>query len=68
VKQQLYQYVVYLHPTETECKEGVHTRVVVEPSQWTLGTEEEIRMQAVRAIPQEFIAKARQLEVAVRPF
>ena len=64
----LRQYCVYKQPTPDEVKAGKRTEVLLQPSDWILGTEEEVRMRAIRAIPDTEIANASRLAVVIRTF
>lgn len=64
----LYQFCVYKHPTESERKAGKRTKLLVPPSEWFIGTEQEATMRAMKAIPEEELQFADRLECAVRPF
>ncbi len=68
MSEQLYQWVVYLHPTKEERDAGERTQVVAGPSGWELGTEKEMSMRAIRVLPPDMLDNADRLEVAVRPF
>ncbi len=68
MSEQLYQWVVYLHPTKEERDAGERTQVVAGPSSWELGTEKEMSMRAIRALRPDMLDNADRLEVAVRPF
>ena len=64
----LYQYCVYKHPTTAETLEGKKVEVLIPPGDWELGTVDEIRMRAMRKIPEAEIVNASRLEVVIRPF
>jgi hypothetical protein len=67
-KPRLFQYAVIKHPTEEEVKAGKKSEVLVPPSDWILCSEEEAQIRASRAIPDDELANAPRIEVAVRPF
>ncbi len=68
MEEKLYQFCVYKVPTEAERKEGKRTELIVPPSEWFIATAKEALMRANKAIPEDQMKFAAQLEVAVRPF
>ncbi len=64
----LYQYVVFIRPTEDEAKAGQIGKVIVEPTTILSINEQAASIMASRAIPQDFINQIDRIEVAVRPF
>ena len=67
--EKLFQYAVIVHPTEDGRKAGERSVLLVPPGDWILArNEQEVVMVATRKIPEEHMAHADRIEVAVAPF
>lgn len=64
----VFQYVVVLHPTEKEKKDGAVSKIIV-PITTIIATDERTAtLIAGKAIPQEYLDTLNRCEVIVRPF
>lgn len=64
----LFQYAVIYHPKKTKDDDEKPSELIVEPKTILAKDESQALMLAARAIPEAFVAKLDQVEVAVRPF
>lgn len=65
----LYQYAVLYHPTEKQKKdEGLSSKVLVALTTILAQDDKGAAIQAARAIPEQYVDKLDQVEIAVRPF
>lgn len=67
-KAQLWSFAIILDPLEEDAKKGVKSEVLVLPTSWFLATQAEAEMRAYRAIPEEHLANAARIRVALKPF
>ncbi len=68
MKHKLFEYSIIAHPTEKEGKDGKVTEIVVEPEVILAADERSATIIASRKIPDAWITKLDQVEIAVRPF
>lgn len=66
--QQVFEYVVLLHPTEKEKKDGVKTKMIVDVKRLVAADAGTATLLAARAIPTEFEESIERVQVVVRPF
>lgn len=64
----LFEYCVLYHPTPEEKKKGEKDKLVVPVNQVIANDQGAATLLAGRAIPEEYLGRLDQLEVAVRPF
>lgn len=62
----VFQYVVFYLPHEDETDDKA--RIIVDPATILAKDERQAMMLAARAVPEYFIDKLDQVEIAVRPF
>lgn len=67
-KASLFQYVVFLRPTEDEADAGEIGKVIVEPTTILAINQQTATIMASRAIPEQYVKFVDRCEVAVRPF
>lgn len=72
-KQQIFEYAVLYHPprkrnAEGEATEHGRTKLIVDVTRIVAKDEAEATLLAARAIPEEYVDKLSECEVAVRPF
>jgi len=68
MKKQFFQFAVLFHPTEEEYKTGTRSKVLVEISTIFASDAKEAGILAARQIPETYLEKLDQVEIAVRPF
>lgn len=64
----LYQYAILFHPTDKEKKDGATSKLLVPLTSVLAADDKSVAIQAARAIPEEYVPKLAQVEIAVRPF
>lgn len=64
----LYQYAVIWNPNEKEKEAGQKSQLVVPITTLLASDEKSAGLQAARAIPEEWVPKLEQCEIALRPF
>lgn len=74
-KSGLYQLAILFHPTEDEIKAGKTSEVLVPPGDgvtpgaWFISKDDDEAFAiALRKVPEAYMGKFSQVEVAVRPF
>lgn len=67
-KAQLWSFAIILDPLEEDAKKGAKSELLVAPQPWFLATQAEAEMRAYRAIPEEHLANAARIRVALKPF
>ena len=68
MKLKVFEYVVVLHPTEQELKQGKDSSLVAGPTLLLALDEEKAKVRAYRAVSTEYDDALDRLEVLVRPF
>lgn len=68
MKKQLYQYAVLFHPTKEEMEKGEKSKIIVDLKTILASSEKEAAMIASREIPDTYLDKLDQVDVAIRPF
>lgn len=65
----LFEYAILLHPiTEDTTKAAPPSKILVEPTVILAASVDEAQMVAARAIPEAYIERLQEVEIAVRPF
>jgi hypothetical protein len=64
----LFEYVGVYRPTDKERKDGQKDKIIVPLTQILAADQNSAMILAGRAIPEEYIDRLSQIEVAVRPF
>ncbi len=65
----LFEYAVLLHPeSKDRTKEPEPSEILVKPTVILAASENEAQMVAARAIPEEYVKRLPEVEIAVRPF
>jgi len=67
-KEQVYEYVVVLHPAPKGRKAGERARIIVGPAMTVAKDEQEAMLVAGRAVPDEHASATDRVEVRIRPF
>lgn len=67
-KERLFKYAVLWHPTTAESKEGVTSKLIVEPTFVLSKDEKSLQLKAAMDIPQEYKTQLNQIEIVTRPF
>lgn len=65
---QLFQYAIIWNPTEKESKEGLKSKLIVEPKNILAESLASAQMAAAMEIPQEYKGQLDQIKIAIRPF
>ena len=64
----LFQYAILWQPSEEQAKNGEKAKLVVDLKTVLVNDEKAAFMVASREIPEEYVDKLDQLQIAVRPF
>lgn len=64
----LFQYAAFWQPTEQQVKEGQKAKIVIEPKTILASDEKGAMIIAARDIPEEYLDKLDQVQIALRPF
>ena len=64
----LFQYAVIFVPTDSEKKNGQKAEIIVKPTDCLAADEASAALLAGRAIPDHYLDRLDQIQVAVRPF
>jgi len=64
----VWEYCVIKHPTKEQAKAGKSATFVSVPTPCLAETEDDVRMRAIREIPQEVMDLPGKVQVVVRPF
>lgn len=71
-RSKLFEYAIIYQPKERTDAQGNDTtppaKLVVEPTQILCRDEKEATIQAARRIPEEYLSKLDEVEIALRPF
>jgi hypothetical protein len=71
-KGRLFEFAVLFHPrpTKDQLERGEHPKseILVTPTHVVAKDEQEVLLQAARKVDEAYMAKADQLEIAIRPF
>ena len=65
---QLFQYAVFYRPSDEQTKKGAKAEVIKDITSVVAADEKEVMIRAVREIPENFMDRVANIEVAVRPF
>ena len=68
MKSRLFQYAIIFHPSEKEVEAGVRSEIVVDPTTVLAADERSAIILASRQLPEQFVDRIDQLEIAIRPF
>ena len=68
----LFEYAVLYHPHQTKEQkdrgEQAKSKLLIDVTRVLARDDKEVTLMAARAIPEEYLDKLNQVEVAVRPF
>ncbi len=64
----LYEFVALYHPKKEKGKDRQKSKLIVDVQRVIADTEDEVKIIAARAIPDEYTNKLDRVELAVRPF
>jgi len=64
----LFQYVIIFTPSDKEEKDGVKAKVLVDVTNALSQDEKSVAILAARQIPEEYLDKLDQVNIAIRPF
>lgn len=64
----LYQFAILYHPKARKDGAPVKSEILVKPTDTLAGDEKTAAIIASRQIPEEFMDKLEQVEIAIRPF
>ena len=68
-KGRLYQYAILLHPVSGDStKRNPPSEIIAEPSTILAASDKEALIKASRAVPEEYLGRLDEVEIAVRPF
>lgn len=71
-KSKLYEYAIIYQPKDRTDAQGNDTTppavILVEPTRILCHNEKEAEITAARAIPDEYLTKLEEVEIALRPF
>lgn len=69
MKSSLFEYAILLHPIQEDTTKAVPpSEILVKPTTILAATPQEAQMVAARAIPDRYIDRLQEVEIAVRPF
>ncbi len=68
MKAKLFQYAVILHPTGEEEKKGGKSQIILDLKTMLASDEKTAVLLVGRQIPEEYLSKLDQIEIAIRPF
>jgi len=64
----LFQYAAIFHPSENEMEDGEKAKVIIEPSTVLAKDEQVAVLLIARQLPEAYVEKLDQIEIAIRPF
>ena len=64
----LYEFVALYHPKKKKGEEKQKSELIVDIQRVLADSEDEVKILAARAIPEEYTDKLDRVELAVRPF
>ena len=64
----LFEYAVIYDPSEAAVKKGDEPKLIVDVTRVLADSAEHVNIIASRAIPEEYLTKLDQVEIAVHPF
>ncbi len=64
----LYEFVALYHPKKKKGEEKQKSELIVDIQRVLADSEDEVKILAARAIPEEYADKLDRVELAVRPF
>lgn len=66
---QVFQYVAFYNPKTVDGgKCGEKAKIIVEPQTILAKDDKEATLKAARALPEEYVDRLDEVEIAVRPF
>ena len=64
----LFQYVIIFTPSEKEEKDGVRSKLLVDVTNVLSSDEKSVAILAARQIPEDYLERLDQVNIAIRPF